>query len=271
MVCFAILPDVQVGRVKAILNWWDRFIPHSKEEVVGEEIEKRLRKFVEKVNDSPEIQFVISVGDLTDTASKGQFRVVKKIMKGLKKPWLPLLGNHDVWPYERDKSGKVIWNAKTPIIFNQFKNFFKKGFDRIFHFFENWEEQGEWLGNFAFSHHGIRFIIVDNVNRRKSPLGLPGAAGWSRLYPESEKWLIEQVAKSEEKTIVVVSHAPLKMRLLKQTGEKTILAIAGHRHKYQVEENGIVSIVTNALYVEPGFPLVTITKNGTPLIEFQKM
>lgn len=256
---FAILQDIHLGRKKSILNWWDRFLPRSSLEVIGEKIEERLRCFVEKVNNSPEIQFVISVGDMTESLTSCQVEKIKSILAGLKVPWLPLMGNHDIWSYERDSSGKVIWNAEKPLSFGDFKEFFHEEFENASQFFKNWEKQGGEFGNFTFIYNDIRFIIVDNVNRRKSPFGLPGTTWWSCLYPESKKWLKEQLSRTEKRKIVI-SHAPLKKGLLNSLSSgKTIVHITGHMHKENVREvKKITTFTTGALYLKPVLNVVKI-------------
>lgn len=249
---FGLVPDIHLGRKKLILNWWDRLLPRSPEEVVGEEIEQRLLYLIEKINSSSEIEFLILVGDLTDSMEDGQARKVRKILRELRMPRVLLLGNHDVWPYKRAASGKVLWNAKKPLSFGDFKERFHEEFAISSRFFENWEEQGSEFGNFTFIYKDIRFIIVDNVNRRKSPFGLPGAVGWSRLYPESKNWLREQLSQKEERKIVI-SHAPLKRTLLKAfPGSKKIVHIAGHVHKESIRKSNEITIfTTGALYLKP--------------------
>ena len=53
---------------------------------------------VEDVNrriDNGEIDFVAHLGDLTDTATEKEYEWSRDILKGLKCPWVALIGNHD--------------------------------------------------------------------------------------------------------------------------------------------------------------------------------
>ncbi len=269
---FVLLPDLHMGREKFIINWWDHLLPRSPEEVMGEKIEQRLRYCVEKINSFPEVdevEFLVSVGDLTESMTDEQVRKVGEILEALRVPKVLFPGNHDACPYERADSGKVLWNAEKPLSFGDFKERFHEEFAVASRFFENWEEQGSEFGNFTFIYKDIRFIIVDNVNRRKSPFGLPGVAGWSRLHPESKKWLREQLARREERKIVI-SHTPLKRKLLKAfSGNKKIVHIAGHRHKEKyLRKSNVTTFVTGALYLQP---VITVVKVLPDEIEFHSV
>jgi len=97
---------------------------------------------------------------------------VKEILDKLEMPYIPLLRNYDVWPYQRSSEGKVLWNTKEPLSFSPFKTIFKDVFLKNFQFFKNWKLRETELGNYAFKYEEVEFL-VDNVNRRQSPFGLP--------------------------------------------------------------------------------------------------
>jgi predicted MPP superfamily phosphohydrolase len=64
----------------------------------------RLRKAVQWINAnsiSKNIKFVVVSGDLTGSAEKSEFLKFKEIMSDLQMPYVPVIGNHDVWPYVR--------------------------------------------------------------------------------------------------------------------------------------------------------------------------
>ncbi|MCP4124243.1 MAG: hypothetical protein GY751_21055 [Bacteroidetes bacterium] len=69
---------------------------------------ERLRAFVNRVNDHYEedgIEFVLVSGDLTDSGERSEFLKFKEIMDALDVPYIPLIGNHDIWPYNDDTVG----------------------------------------------------------------------------------------------------------------------------------------------------------------------
>ncbi len=258
---FAVLGDLHFGRQKIVINWWDRFLPRSPLEVTGQEVEQRLRNFVEEINNSSQIKFVISVGDLTDSMTAKQVRNLKRIMQDLKVPWLPVMGNHDLWSYDRDVSGRVVWHTTRPLAFSEFKDIFSKEFSLAEKFFQGWKEQGEDFCNFSFVYNNTKFIVVDNSDRSRAPLWFPGNNGRGKFYPESKQWLLEEL-KGTETNIVIISHLPLQIRI--KSVEKKVLTIAGHRHKFRiVKNNNISSLISNALYIDPIIPVIEYSQRFT--------
>ena len=271
---FTVLPDVQLGRELFAINFYDPWwltlwgIP-QKEAVVGEKIAERLKKAVEWINNQEGVQFVASIGDLTDSGTSEQFREAREILDKLTKPFIPMMGNHDVWPYQRKKGEKkVIWEAERPLTVSEFEAHFREWKNSPC--FENFEAQGKGLQNYTFTVKEIRFVVVDNNNRRKAPFGLPGQVGLAKLYPESKEWLTNEVLLSQEERIIILSHAPLAKSLLKDlqkwTDKKLLTNISGHTHKrteWSTKKKGeIVRITTNALYHEPLILIVYVSLGG---------
>ena len=278
---FAVLPDVQLGRELFAINsydpWWLflRRIP-QKEKAVGEAIAERLKRAVEWINLQP-IEFVVSIGNLTDSGSPEQLRRTSEICSEFKKPFIPLLGNHDLWPYRREQGKmKVIWEAERAWSVDEFESYFPDWKNSPC--FENFKAQGKGLQNYTFTVKEIRFVVVDNNNRRKAPFGLPEQAGWAKLYSESKEWLTDEVLSSQER-IVILSHAPLAKSLLKdlqkRTDKKFLTNISGHTHKrtewrYRKKKGEIVRITTNAIYHEPLILLAHVSLRGIGF-EYQRI
>ncbi len=59
------------------------------------------RRTVDYINAnlSQSIDLIIITGDLTGSAQKTQYEKALEILNGLQVPWIPLIGNHDTWPY----------------------------------------------------------------------------------------------------------------------------------------------------------------------------
>lgn len=258
---FAIIPDIELGRPHFDLcdaRIWNP--TKRKERVVAKGIEERLAKAVGFVNSLQEVEFVVTVGDLTDSASPGQFWRAKEILDKLNVPWIPVIGNHDAAPRPYLKKWDPIlslrhsWGPEGPAGLEYFESIFKDNFQKLLGFFQNFEKQERsemLLENFAFTFKSIRFIVVDNVNRLHALFG-PGVVPWSRLYPKSREWLREQLSKGEEIKIVI-SHVPLNRKLLKSfSGNQKIVNIAGHVHKErELRKSNLVTFVTGALYLKP--------------------
>jgi len=256
---FAVLADPHLGRNSLIVNWWDRYIPQSDKEVVGESIAERLKKFVRVVNSEKDVRLVVSVGDNTESISPSQTQLLKEIMSGLNVPWLPIPGNHDMWPYERDFSGQILWEAKEVLQFSSFKKIFNEEFEKLTDRVGDWQEQNGRLANFSFICGNIQFIAIDNVNRQKASLKLPGVKSRKSAHPQSQQWLFKQLEETRKRKVIIISHAPMRLSLpngLKR-GKHEILMLSGHKHRYLFNKNGKISSLTaGALYLDPIFPII---------------
>jgi hypothetical protein len=62
----------------------------------------RLTKIVESINNNPQIKFVVVLGDISDTAEYSEFLKAREILNMIKVPYIPVIGNHDVWPYTEE-------------------------------------------------------------------------------------------------------------------------------------------------------------------------
>ncbi|MCJ7745815.1 MAG: metallophosphoesterase, partial [Actinobacteria bacterium] len=63
---------------------------------------QNLRSTVDWINanqGSMPIEFVVVTGDIADSAEKSEFMKAKEILDTLVVPYIPIPGNHDMWPY----------------------------------------------------------------------------------------------------------------------------------------------------------------------------
>lgn len=67
---------------------------------------RALTDAVRKINMlDPRPTAVLLTGDITSSALMPEFAMANSIMSELRMPWLPIIGNHDSWPYERHADG----------------------------------------------------------------------------------------------------------------------------------------------------------------------
>jgi len=258
---FAVIPDIELDR--PILDLCDRF-RGIKEAVIGEGNKQRILEAINLINSMSGIDFVATVGDLTDSALSKQFLKVKEVLNKLNVSWVPVIGNHDLWPFQKlpDSilSRRHSWENESPTGPIIFEEIFQENFQRLSKFFDGWQKQKTLFQNYTFLHKGIRFVVIDNMSRRPAILGWPGVIGFPHLYPETKDWLREQLSQKEERKIVI-SHAPLKRKLLRDLSNKKweILNIAGHWHKENLRKSdNVTTFVTGALYLRPVINVVKI-------------
>lgn len=153
---------------------------------------QRLRETVNWINankDSKNIEFVMVTGDLTDSGEKSEFHKAKEILDALTIPYVPLIGNHDIWPYTADTE------AKAPVGDEYFKTIFAPTFDSLKTRLPGWDdgtrliraynkENGEYayFQNFSFTYKGYNFICADFNTRTHAPVGKKGVGPTGELY-----------------------------------------------------------------------------------------
>lgn len=260
---------IKIGFIADIHNAWEKFpiadrIRGTERAVLGERILERLSLSVKKIN-KEDVDFVVVLGDLTGSGLSCQFQEVKEVLDNLDQPVIPLLGNHDIVP-SIIKGRKIIWESKegTAEGLRLFRHHFNDYFQLLRGFFEDWEEQGKEFQNYAWTFRGVRFVVIDNVNRRHNLFGLPGVAPWSQFHPQSRVWLEKQLS-SAEKIKIVFSHISLKKRVVRETG---VINFAGHRHKKTQKKIGEGMIITlPALYLKPLFLVAKISPETGIILE----
>ena len=168
---------------------------------------QNLRQAVQWINanyNNYAVRFVVVTGDLTESAEKSEFLKCREILDTLVTPYVPMLGNHDVWPYYKDVGGN--WqNSDAPTGDAYFKEIFGPRLDslRDSGFFGRWDDgtrntsiwngEADTLGgadvgcnsyfqNFSFDFAGYHFIAADFNTRNRALIGEPGAMGYADLF-----------------------------------------------------------------------------------------
>jgi len=215
-------------------NWKD-----SLEEGQGYYLTERLGRIVNWINvhkDNGEygsvIKFVVVLGDISDSAEESELLKAREILSELDIPYIPLIGNHDVWPYTQGPAeGEEFYaDAKTASWFPEeeadsacgdayFEDIFwktnGKNVDRIKSLFKgSWIRQEElsqytgspYLQNYVFSYREIRFLALDCVTR-DSVKGPPAGVGPdAQLFDGTLQWLAENLPNGEP--VIILSHHP---------------------------------------------------------------
>ena len=196
----------------------------------GEEygLTKRLRGAVAWINERRgqyDIRFVIVPGDLTDSAERSEFSKAKQILDGLEVAYVPMLGNHDIWPYIRnpDRTWKEADHARGDAVFEEV---FKTHFRKLARLLPNWTKAKTpvsnpqtrhegCLQNYAFGYEGFHFICLD-FNTRTHTLALaPGIGPDAELHDfegGTWRWLTRHLAAgrgARGKRTLLFAHHPM--------------------------------------------------------------
>ena len=184
----------------------------------------RLRKTVRAINayaDSLHIKFVVVTGDITDSGERSEFLKFKEIMDELKVPYIPLIGNHDMWPYTKHDE------SPTPCGDSLITAIFEEQFQKAATFFTDWDngtrtvrtinpENGtyNYFQNFSFTYKGYVFLLTDFGTRMHAEPGELGVGPQADLHDFAGgtfNWLRDQLIKHNngKENIFLFGHWPM--------------------------------------------------------------
>jgi outer membrane protein assembly factor BamB len=210
---FAIINDLHIGR--GYPDYGGKGIETEDMQVEGQDyyLTERLQRTVEWIIDNRDnynIRFVIVLGDISDSGEYSELKKAKDILDNLNEeniPYIPVIGNHDVWPFTEENEenqnehffelifeeqiGKLMRDASF--------NLRKQPISDILNFGDPVD-----LQNYVFEYKGTNFIVLDCVSRTAAPEGvLFNAVLWdSTLY-----WLTDNLRAGQP--TIILSHHPL--------------------------------------------------------------
>lgn len=201
---------------------------------------KRLRTAVNWINNNSEeykIAFVIVNGDITDSAEKSEFLKAKEILDNLRVPYIPTIGNHDIWPYTKTSESEIpngdvyfreVFNQQFIKLRSIFTNLYKEKW------YDGTRDTPIWNGecdslsgadtgcytyfqNYAFDFKGYHFIILDFNTRNHAIPQFRGIGPDADLF-DSDKvqgtfpWFKEHLTNypfKGDNNIFLFAHHPL--------------------------------------------------------------
>lgn len=262
---FAVISDLHVGDAQ------DDFGTPGYDDALsaplgGQESVRNSQKTVEKVNALTgrySIKFVVVTGDLTDSAERSEFAAARRLLDGLSVPYVPLPGNHDLWPYTS------LTEASAPIGDQYFEEAFGDVFEALRATFPGlrkavgpvWNpERGAAARpqNLAFSFGGYGFVCLDWNSRRHAARQLPGSHPQADLHDfagGTYPWLTELIRSGwldDKKRVFLFQHHPFRTLVpdwgfgFSRSEKKKVAALlrpeefwgvfAGHQHRNFVGE-----------------------------------
>ena len=191
----------------------------------------RLRQAVKWVNynkDLKNIKFVVVSGDLTGSAEKSEFQMCRKILDDLEIPYVPVIGNHDIWPYVTYQNeapyayGDSIMNEVFSDVFVRNKNFFSNWNDgsRLSRIYNPETQKEHYLQNFSFEYDNFIFYGLDFNPRYHVNKAEPGIGPEAQLMDWNGgtfRWLKNELAANpnkRNKNICFISHHPATENIL---------------------------------------------------------
>ncbi|MCF8256733.1 MAG: metallophosphoesterase [Flavobacteriales bacterium] len=242
----------------------------------------RLRSTMRHFGDLQQAErpaFIIHSGDLTDSGERSELLMARQLMEG-PIPCIPLMGNHDAWPYNRFATeaatacGDSLMNAVFADVFDSLQQRFDwVGGTRTARFTCPVSSNSAFLQNYAFIYSGVRFVFLDFNPRyhvKKDEPGIGPEAYLTDTEGGTVPFLRQQLAVAQmqgEQVVLIVHHPPVtavvgkrfafskadKQRLaeiLRPHSTRVLGWFCGHLHRwarYRFSKAGIPVFETKAV------------------------
>ena len=157
--------------------------------------------------------FALVLGDLTDSGERSELDAARAVLAGIEVPWLPLLGNHDTWPYAWDEASGSWDEAGEPVGDALLREVFAEDFAAAAAALPGFAlaepaEGGAWV-DFSFDWCGLHVAALDTNPREHTGGGYPGVGPEGVLEGPAWDWLQADLrAHADAQSIAVFSHQP---------------------------------------------------------------
>jgi outer membrane protein assembly factor BamB len=299
---FIVITDLHIGR------GFDDFGTATYDDamVSGQEncLTSRLADTVDWINrtyKNDNTKFVVVLGDISDSAEKSEFLKAREILDSLEIPYIPLVGNHDIFSCVGDQSTwlstgdkyfqEVFWGTDARNS-GRLAGLFGASWEKQPTPYHSWNEDRDfYFENYAFAYGGINFLCLDYARRDTKSI-----ASVAEPFSQTNDWLENHLTQYTGRPVVVFSHYPYigtgsSLPLIPGVGgiylteikwftglvskydKGNVLTFGGHVHaahnslNYNVNQtfdtDSIPVIVTKALMESPKDFLRTVSVEGT--------
>jgi len=191
---------------------------------------ENLRDAVSWINaNSRDIDVVLVTGDITQSGERSEFQMAYHILKDIEVPWVPLIGNHDIWGYNSTSQ------ADSPVAVVFYMEVFGGHLDELGGQLLNWDDGTRFdevydadsgysthFQNYAFDLEGrdgkIYHIICADFNSRTHGMDDPGGVEpWGHTHEFSGgtwPWFTARYGSYDpdgepRDNVLIFSHHPL--------------------------------------------------------------
>lgn len=190
-----------------------------------------LRAAIRWINENKmnkNLKFVVISGDLTGSAEKSEFQMCKNLLNTLEIPYVPIIGNHDIWPYVRYQDeapyacGDSVMNEIFDDVYTQNASFFSNWNDgsRLQRTYNPETQREHYLQNFSFEYDNFIFYGLDFNPRYHVNKAEPGIGPEAQLMDWNGgtfQWLKNELTNNPRKgnkNICFISHHPATDNIL---------------------------------------------------------
>ncbi len=232
--------------------------------------------------------FTIVLGDLTQSGERSEFQRAKAILDELNNPYLPIIGNHDMWPYINyfPIGGEEANIPADCYLGEYFYNCYAMTYESIDSQIPNLQKAPEfgtspnnysYYLNLAFDYQNYKFIGVDFNSRNHAIWPNLGILPEADINFWSLNWVTQNVnnGRDAKRKLFIMGHHPLVNRWvncfsaseiseLRNAGLRNYQPlpywIGGHVHGWAATR--IDTIISNSDTVAIAFTLNDACKNG---------
>ena len=117
-----------------------------------------LEKFITKANSIPSIDFILLAGDITDFGLLEEFELIHTIISKLKKPYIGVIGNHDVLAKGEDTFERMYGPLNFSFIYDSVKFIVHNTNGREYK--SGQVPDMNWLGSEFSSDEGVKYHVA---------------------------------------------------------------------------------------------------------------